>query len=161
MGGIFYGDPGGGLLGQLQRNEYLRYSRDIARRLDRVMVLTGTASAISVLALRDVAAARGTVLPGTRGQVYDTLALTEDNELTLALKTLGWKLTYPSTCRVTNGDHAQLARPVAAAYALAARRTGQPAPLRAHRHHPALLGDTRLTAGQRPIAVNNPAAAGN
>ena len=29
------------------------------------------------------------LIPGTRGQVYDTLALTEDNELTLALKTLG------------------------------------------------------------------------
>ncbi|MEU2281471.1 glycosyltransferase family 2 protein [Streptomyces sp. NPDC013178] len=101
VGGVFYGDPGGGLLGQLQRNEYVRYSRDIARRRGRVMVLTGTASAIRVRALRDVAAARGTRLPGTPGKVYDTLALTEDNELTLALKTLGWGLTSPPSCHVT------------------------------------------------------------
>ena len=101
VGGVFYGEPGIGLLGQLQRNEYLRYSREIARHRGRVMVLTGTASAIRVRALREVAAARGTRLPGTPGQVYDTLALTEDNELTLALKTLRWKLISPSSCRVT------------------------------------------------------------
>lgn len=47
-----------------------------------------------------MAAARGRTLPGTRGQVYDTLALTEDNELTLALKTLGWRLTSPRECAV-------------------------------------------------------------
>ena len=35
------------------------------------------------------------------GSVYDTLALTEDNELTLALKTLGARMTSPPACRVT------------------------------------------------------------
>ena len=64
------------------------------------MVLTGTGTLFRVTALRQVAAARGTTLPGTRGQVYDTLALTEDNELTLALKTLGWRLTSPRACTV-------------------------------------------------------------
>ncbi|MGY1693779.1 glycosyltransferase [Geodermatophilus sp. SYSU D00814] len=98
-GGLFYGHPGSGVLGQLQRNEYLRYSRDVART-GRVMVLTGTGTLFRVRALREVAAARGSTLPGTRGQVYDTLALTEDNELTLALKTLGWRLTSPSACAV-------------------------------------------------------------
>ncbi len=98
-GGLFYGHPGSGVLGQLQRNEYLRYSRDVART-GRVMVLTGTGTLFRVRALREVAAARGTTLPGTRGQVYDTLALTEDNELTLALKTLGWRLTSPAACAV-------------------------------------------------------------
>jgi poly-beta-1,6-N-acetyl-D-glucosamine synthase len=98
-GGLFYGQPGRGLLGQLQRNEYLRYSRDIART-GRVMVLTGTGTLFRVSALRAVAAARGTQLPGRPGQVYDTLALTEDNELTLALKRLGWRLTSPAGCAV-------------------------------------------------------------
>ncbi len=98
-GGLFYGHPGSGVLGQLQRNEYLRYSRDVART-GRVMVLTGTGTLFRVRALREVAAARGSTLPGTRGQVYDTLALTEDNELTLALKTLGWRLTSPAACSV-------------------------------------------------------------
>ncbi len=98
-GGIFYGHRGSGLLGQFQRNEYLRYGRDISRT-GRVMVLTGTGTLFRVKALRQVARARGTVLPGTPGQVYDTLALTEDNELTLALKQLGWRLTSPSRCSV-------------------------------------------------------------
>jgi cellulose synthase/poly-beta-1,6-N-acetylglucosamine synthase-like glycosyltransferase len=32
--------------------------------------------------------------------VYDTLAMTEDNEMTLALKTLGAKMVSPMQCRV-------------------------------------------------------------
>ena len=101
VGGLFYGDVGGGVVGQLQRNEYTRYQRIVARKLNRVFVLTGTASVIRSYALRAVAEARGTLIPGTRGQVYDTLALTEDNELTFALKTLGARLTSPPECRVT------------------------------------------------------------
>jgi cellulose synthase/poly-beta-1,6-N-acetylglucosamine synthase-like glycosyltransferase len=98
-GGIFYGRPGGGVLGQLQRNEYTRYSRDIGRT-GRVMVLTGTGTLFRVSALRQVARSRGAGLPGTAGKVYDTLALTEDNELTLALKQLGWRLVSPAACSV-------------------------------------------------------------
>ena len=98
-GGLFFGRADPGLLSQLQRNEYVRYSRDIGRS-GRVMVLTGTGTLFRARALRDVARARGRVLPGTPGQVYDTLALTEDNELTLALKTLGWSLTSPLVCEV-------------------------------------------------------------
>jgi cellulose synthase/poly-beta-1,6-N-acetylglucosamine synthase-like glycosyltransferase len=101
VGGLFYGEEGGGLIGQFQRNEYTRYQRIVARRLNRVFVLTGTASVIRSYALRAVAEARGTLIPGTSGQVYDTLALTEDNELTVALKTLGARMTSPPQCRVT------------------------------------------------------------
>jgi len=101
VGGLFFGEDGGGLVGQLQRNEFTRYQRIVARRSDRVFVLTGTASVIRAYALRAVADARGTLIPGTHGQVYDTLAMTEDNELTLALKTLGARLTSPQQCRVT------------------------------------------------------------
>lgn len=101
VGGLFYGEDGGRLVGQLQRNEYTRYQRLVARKLGRVFVLTGTASVIRAYAMRAVADARGTFLPGPEGQVYDTLALTEDNELTLALKTLGARMTSPPQCRVT------------------------------------------------------------
>jgi cellulose synthase/poly-beta-1,6-N-acetylglucosamine synthase-like glycosyltransferase len=101
VGGLFYGEDGGRLVGQFQRNEYTRYQRLVARKLDRVFVLTGTASLIRAYALRAVAEARGPLLPGPAGKVYDTLALTEDNELTLALKTLGARMTSPPQCRVT------------------------------------------------------------
>ena len=59
VGGLFYGEDGGGLVGQFQRNEYARYQRVVARKLDRVFVLTGTASVIRGYALRAVAQARG------------------------------------------------------------------------------------------------------
>ena len=101
VGGLFYGEDGGRLVGQFQRNEYTRYQRLVARKLNRVFVLTGTASVIRAYALRAVADARGPLLPGPAGSVYDTLALTEDNELTLALKTLGGRMTSPPECRVT------------------------------------------------------------
>ena len=73
----------------------------LARKLGRVYVLTGTASVLRSYALRAVADARGPLLPGPAGTVYDTFALTEDNELTLALKTLGGRMTCPPKCRVT------------------------------------------------------------
>ena len=85
----------------LQRNEFSRYQRIIGRREGRVFVLTGTASLFRGYALRAVAEARGSLIPGTPGHVYDTLAMTEDNEMTLALKTLGAAMTSPSQCRVT------------------------------------------------------------
>lgn len=101
VGGIFYGESGHGLIGQFQRNEYTRYSLQIRARRGRVFVLTGTASMFRADALLDVAAARGVFLPGEPGQVYDTAALTEDNELTLALKSLGATMTSPRECTDT------------------------------------------------------------
>jgi len=100
VGGVFAGEDGGGLIGQLQRNEYSRYQRHISRRRGKVFVLTGTASVFRGYALNAVAESRGTLIPGTHGQVYDTLALTEDNELTLALKTLGARMVSPRECQV-------------------------------------------------------------
>ncbi|MDZ7679835.1 MAG: glycosyltransferase family 2 protein [Acidimicrobiales bacterium] len=100
IGGLFYGDDTGGLLAQFQRNEYVRYSRELERRRGRVYVLTGTASIFRSAALRTVADSRGSLLPGVRGDIYDTAALTEDNELTLALKSLGALMTSPHECRV-------------------------------------------------------------
>ncbi|MCY7400220.1 MAG: glycosyltransferase family 2 protein [Nocardioides sp.] len=100
VGGLFYGEDGEGLLGQFQRNEYIRYARDMRRRRGRVYVLTGTASLFRSRALRRVAASRGEQLPGVSGDVYDTHALTEDNELTLALKSLGALIISPAECTV-------------------------------------------------------------
>jgi len=101
IGGVFFGERGHGLLGQFQRNEYIRYSDQIRRRGGRVFVLTGTASLFRADALLAVAKARGVHIPGEPGQVYDTAALTEDNELTIALKTLGCPMISPTQCRVT------------------------------------------------------------
>lgn len=101
VGGVFFGEPGSGILGQLQRNEYFRYSDQIRRRSGRVFVLTGTASIFRADALAIVAQSRGIHIPGENGQVYDTAALTEDNELTIALKTLGCPMISPTECVVT------------------------------------------------------------
>ena len=100
IGGLFYGEQGKGLLGQFQRNEYTRYAREIKRRRGRVLVLTGTASMFRPRALRTVAEQRGRSLPGVPGDVFDTIALTEDNELTLALKSLGGLMISPPECTV-------------------------------------------------------------
>ncbi len=100
VGGQCYGEEGGGLLGLFQRNEYLRYARDIRRRRGRVFVLTGTASVFRPRGLRAVAAERGRLLPGRPGDVFDTIALTEDDELTLALKSLGALTVSPARCAV-------------------------------------------------------------
>jgi cellulose synthase/poly-beta-1,6-N-acetylglucosamine synthase-like glycosyltransferase len=100
VGGLFLGEPGNGLLGQFQRNEFTRYSREIERRRGRVFVLTGTASVFRPRALRAVARSRGTILPGIRGEVYDTVALTEDNEITIAIKSLGGLTESPRECTV-------------------------------------------------------------
>ncbi len=101
VGGLFSGESGAGLLGQMQRNEFARYQRIINRREGRVFVLTGTASVFRGYAMRAVAEARGTLVPGTTGEVYDTQARTEDNEVTLALKSLGARTVSPSACKVT------------------------------------------------------------
>jgi cellulose synthase/poly-beta-1,6-N-acetylglucosamine synthase-like glycosyltransferase len=92
VGGIFLGEPGAGLLGELQRNEYARYQRQIARRGDDALVLTGTATLHRVDVL--------TRLLEQRGQVYDTSALTEDNEITLAIKSMGLRCVSPRECIV-------------------------------------------------------------
>ena len=85
----------------LQRNEYARYARDIARIRGRVLVLTGTATVFLAGALCEVIAARRSHrLPG-EPHVYDTRVLTEDNELTLALLHLGHRIVSPPGCRLT------------------------------------------------------------
>jgi poly-beta-1,6-N-acetyl-D-glucosamine synthase len=105
VGGTFRGDYShGGLLGHLQRNEYARYARDVRRLKGRCLVVTGTAAAFRVKALREVSEARirGSIPQGDgNGGVYDTTVLTEDNEITFALMHLGWTVLSPRDCTLT------------------------------------------------------------
>lgn len=101
VGGTFRGGPGGGFVGSLQRNEYARYERDVRRLGGHALVLTGTASVFPVEVLRAVVTARRSgLLPdtGAAGQVYDVHVLTEDNELSLALQHLGYRILAPIGC---------------------------------------------------------------
>ncbi|MBC9716325.1 glycosyltransferase family 2 protein [Streptomyces sp. TRM66268-LWL] len=101
VGGVFRGDEGGGFVGHLQRNEYARYARDVARLNGKCLVLTGTAAVFKVSVLREISAARlaGRLPAGDgRGGVYDTTVLTEDNELTFAIKHLGYEVISPAAC---------------------------------------------------------------
>lgn len=101
VGGIFSGDSGGGFVGHLRRNEYARYARDVARRNGRCPVVTGTAAAFRVEVLRRVSDARfdGRLPAGDGvGGLYDTTVLTEDNELTFALRHLAYRVVSPPEC---------------------------------------------------------------
>jgi poly-beta-1,6-N-acetyl-D-glucosamine synthase len=98
--GVFLGEPGGGLVGQIQRNEYFRYARIIQRRW-QALVLSGTGTLFRVRALQEVGRERGRRLPGVPGQFYNHASITEDDEITLAVKTLGWKCLCPPECETT------------------------------------------------------------
>ncbi len=101
VGGTFDGSPGGGLLGTFQRNEFARYARDVRRLRGKALVLTGTASVFRAGVLRHVRRARVQgELPDRAGlgQVYDVHVLTEDNELSLALMHLGYRILAPKEC---------------------------------------------------------------
>ena len=83
----------------LQRNEYLRYAHDLRRRSARAEIITGTAGLFKVSVLREVVANRSdTEVTGT--YVYDNTAWTEDNELTTAIKSLGYRCASPTECTV-------------------------------------------------------------
>ena len=130
---------GPGLVGQLQRNEYTRYQRYISRRRGKVFVLTGTASLFRAYALKAVADSRGDLSRAIPVSVYDTLAMTEDNEMTLGVEDArGEDGLADAVPRHHRGD-AELASAVAAADALAARCSGEHRRLRADAGDAALL----------------------
>jgi cellulose synthase/poly-beta-1,6-N-acetylglucosamine synthase-like glycosyltransferase len=104
VGGIFLEDESPwNLVRQLQANEYTRYRRRLSRRRGRALVLTGTGTLFRAGVLMEVREGRrnGT-LPdlGKTVGVYDTSALTEDNELTLCIKQLGYRVISPKECTV-------------------------------------------------------------
>ncbi|SEN52149.1 Glycosyltransferase, catalytic subunit of cellulose synthase and poly-beta-1,6-N-acetylglucosamine synthase [Nonomuraea pusilla] len=101
VGGTFTGKDGGGLVGAFQRNEYVRYARDVRRLKGKALVLTGTATMFRALTLQLVVRARNEGrLPGA-AHVYDVRVLTEDNELTLAILHLGLRILAPKECTLT------------------------------------------------------------
>lgn len=104
VGGVFRGQEGGGFVGHLQRNEYARYARDVARAGGKCLVITGTAAMFRVDVLRKISQSRldGTLPTGDgQGGIYDTTVLTEDNELSFALLHLGYRIASPPECTLT------------------------------------------------------------
>lgn len=87
------------LIENLQRNEYLRYAHDLRRRAGRAEVITGTAGLFKVAVLQEVVASRGQGAEDGKF-VYDPTAWTEDNELTTAIKSLGYRCASPTECTV-------------------------------------------------------------
>ena len=95
VGAVFQGDPSGPLE-MCQSLEWQRYGRELTRT-GRVWVLSGTAAMIRTEALEQVRAARiDGQLPGAG--IYKADAATEDMELSIALKSLGWRLESPLEC---------------------------------------------------------------
>lgn len=85
----------------LQKIEYTQGLRAVHRRAGRIHVLSGAAAIFTVEALRKVAEMRGTaVIPGVKGLVYDESSLTEDYELTVALKRVGYDPRCAADCIV-------------------------------------------------------------
>jgi cellulose synthase/poly-beta-1,6-N-acetylglucosamine synthase-like glycosyltransferase len=89
--------PGGGLIGLFQRNEYARSRRTISRR-GRTHVLVGMAAQFRVGTLREVIRLRASGgVPGLAA-AYNRDSITEDYDLSLALRTLGYVLVAPAGC---------------------------------------------------------------
>ncbi len=100
VGAVFGAGPTTSWLESFQACEWSRY-REQLRSTGKVWVLSGTAALIRGQVLRELSEARGDTLPGVPGDIYRTDALTEDFEVTLAIKTLGWKLCSPIRCSTT------------------------------------------------------------
>ena len=91
----YFAKPYKGLLSTLQQAEFAMERRRIQRRRGVPACLSGVATLFRVQCFHDIAAARGTELPGNQGDFYLPGSLTEDYELTLALQTLGYELRSP------------------------------------------------------------------
>ena len=135
VGGVFVGDDSPGLLGQLQRNEYLRYGRDISRRQGRVFVLTGTASLFRADALAAVAAARGIRAARRRRRRLRHVLTHRGQRADAGLEDARRPDDLTTRLSGAHRADADLARPVASTATLAARRA------REHRHVRDVLGD--------------------
>ena len=86
--GTYHGRKGGGYVGWCQRNEFARWGFDNRKEHGHTVILSGAASVFRVSALRTVVAARANGSLGGDG-VYDSNTITEDFELSLALRTTG------------------------------------------------------------------------
>jgi poly-beta-1,6-N-acetyl-D-glucosamine synthase len=93
----YYGKDKPGVLQLLQRIEYTHERRRVMRRRARVACLSGVASIFTIGAMRHLMRERGVSLPGSKANPlpYLSVSLTEDFEITLALKTLGYDPLSP------------------------------------------------------------------
>ena len=91
---------GWSMLKIVQENEFTRDGRSIDRRNSRTRIVVGTSALFRVSILREIIAARVSGrLPGPRmADVFSIRSITEDYELTLALKTLGYQTVSPPEC---------------------------------------------------------------
>ena len=89
-----------GFLPMMQRIEYAHGRRRNARRQARVTCLSGVACVLTMGALRHLISERGKSLPGQVDNpvAYLSVSLTEDFEITLALRVLGYKALGPKQC---------------------------------------------------------------
>lgn len=94
----FLGNNTPGILAQLQRNEYSRFTRQIKRNGSRARVLSGVATLLRVDVIRHVINARTNgQLPYSPG-LYHYGCATEDIELTFAVRRLGFRPVAPFRC---------------------------------------------------------------
>lgn len=99
VAGTYLGRPERGLIAQLQLNEFIRASRlQYRKHHTSIWCLSGTGTMARASMLRHIADSRGYDLPGRRGDVYDSRSTTEDFELTLAARTLGYRCVIPKGC---------------------------------------------------------------
>ncbi len=89
----------------LQTLEYARYGHELGVRGHRAAVLTGTATLFRVATLEHIRRTRQAhVIPaGTSHEsspIYDEVSLTEDNEITYAVRALGYRCVSPPQCIV-------------------------------------------------------------
>ncbi len=100
VSGAIVARPTTNFIERAQAIEYARGTRLVGRQNGRVHVLSGAATMFPVSVFRAIASARGTSLPGKPGTVYMEDSLTEDYELTLAIRSLGYGCTSTSRCPV-------------------------------------------------------------
>jgi len=100
ISGAYFARPDESRVGLLQKVEYVQGLRVVHRRGGRIHVLSGAAGMFTVGALRQVSDQRGSTLPGIKGWVYHEESLTEDYELTIALKRLGYQPKCARDCAV-------------------------------------------------------------
>lgn len=100
ISGSYVGRDEPSTVGLLQRIEYAQGLYLVHGRGGRIHVLSGAACMFTVQALNTVANARGSVLPGPQGWVYHQESLTEDYELTIALKRIGYEPLNARDCVV-------------------------------------------------------------
>ena len=89
-------------LALLQKIEYERYRRQLARRKGATRVLSGGVSLFRVGALRRIAA--------ERGFLYDETSIVEDFELTLAMRSRGMQYAAPKACAASTESMTTLSK---------------------------------------------------